>query len=197
MGRGRPRYRGRPLGPAAAPRAAAPVLRGQRLPDPLWLEPPIVGERRGTSRGPYFSQRLEALVAELERGALPVDLLEHVSAVVERGARLDRVDALPSTVRRASPRCRRRRELHVVAADQDLVPRQVSRHRLRRRRLPRRGRGVVVVVDGRWSAVVVVAEAVDVVVRRGRRRRRGSSVVPGPVAGGADAAARGQLEAGR
>src|SRR5262245_34473604 len=100
MGGGRPRLRGRPLGPAAAP----PVCGAGALSRPRAL---LLAE-------------LEALVAEQERGALPVDLHE-LEVVVEGRPRLDGVDPPVDLDLELLPAVGDRDELHVVPADEDLV----------------------------------------------------------------------------
>src|SRR4029450_6291375 len=115
---GRRRHRGRPLGPAAAPPCAAPV-------PPAALPDPLTRTRTAGGVAPrpeaLLLAELEALIAKQERGALPVDLHE-LEVVVERGPRLHRVELAVDRhveLRRAAGHAD---QLHVVPADQDLVP---------------------------------------------------------------------------
>src|SRR5207344_433788 len=154
----------------------APVLPAA-LPDPLAPTP----ARAGASERLLLAE-LEPLIAEQELGALPVDLHE-LEVVVERGPRLHRVDLAIDLHVELLPAAGHADQLHVVPADQDLVPRMAatvpatrrSRGRLGGRGRWRRERGG----GGRWRE----GRGRDRRRRAGRRRR-----------GGADAAARGQLE---
>src|SRR5262245_6175175 len=123
MSRGRPRRRGRPPGPAAAPPCAAPAPVGG-APRPIGSNP-NAGERRRRPRVLLLLAELEALIAEQERGARPVDLHEH-EVVIERGPRLRRVDLAVDLHVELLPPAADADQLHVVIADQDLVPRVLA-----------------------------------------------------------------------
>src|SRR5207344_1007202 len=97
----------------------APVLPAA-LPDPLAPTP----ARAGASERLLLAE-LEPLIAEQELGALPVDLHE-LEVVVERGPRLHRVDLAIDLHVELLPAAGHADQLHVVPADQDLVPRVLA-----------------------------------------------------------------------